>query len=167
MSTIDDPKCLIILNTWVGRVYGRGVKKCLFLLLTKKKSVNTETLCIHKYAVKDTCWWKAAKLFSLILGVNLSYFKIFEYECMKKILILTLKFSMLYVSPVCFKWMILKYRMYLSLNNYESYWFIGNHIPLEDVKSHLQIIIVSDTSWKTLVWQGGQSTYKHKVSRKN
>ena len=37
MSTIDDPKCLIILNTGVGRVYGRGVKKCLFLLLTKKK----------------------------------------------------------------------------------------------------------------------------------
>lgn len=164
-----DPKCLIILNTWVSRVYGRGVKKCLFLLLIKKKkkSVNTETLCIHKYAIKDTCWWKAPKLLSLILGISLSYFKIFEYECMKKILILILKLSMLYVSPVCFKWMILKYRMYLSLNNCESCWFTGNHIPLEDAKSHLQIVTVSDTGWRTLVWQGGQGTYKHMALWKN
>ena len=32
-----------------------------------------------------------------------------------------------------------------SLNNCNSCRFIGNHIPLEDAKSHLQIITVSDT----------------------
>lgn len=51
------------------------------------------------------------------------------------------------LNPVCFKWMILKYRMYLSLNNCESHWFIGNHIPLEDAKSHLHY----NSEWHRLV----------------
>lgn len=33
----------------------------------------------------------------------------------------------------------------ISLNNCKSHWFIGNHIPLEDAKSHLQIRTVSNT----------------------
>lgn len=33
----------------------------------------------------------------------------------------------------------------VSLYNCKSHWFIGNHIPLEDAKNHLQIVTVSDT----------------------